>query len=141
VKEKRLDRKQIEKILAVALSPGAYEQEAIAALRKAREIVKANPALAHPEPPPTPKPPPAPKPDHSIQYRVSKISPFWLGIFMSNVSEEAYGLGLKSKLSCDFSESLTAVDIRCDGAEAACAAFATHLEWLLNYINSQPPQQ
>jgi Protein of unknown function (DUF2786) len=35
-----MDRKKIEKMLAVAISPGAYEEEAIAALRKAREIVK-----------------------------------------------------------------------------------------------------
>jgi hypothetical protein len=133
-----LDRKHIEKILAVALSPGAYEQEAIVALKKAREIVKANPALAHPEP--SPQPPIPPRPDHSIQYRVSNITPFWLGIFLSNLSEQAYGLGLKSKLSCDFSDSLTDVDIRCDGTEAACKTFVAHLEWLNNHINSQPPK-
>jgi hypothetical protein len=135
-----LDRKRVDKILAVALSPGAYEEEAIVALRKAREIVKANPVLAHPEPLLIPPSPPEPKPDHSIQYRVSNITPFWLGIFLSNLSEQAYGLGLKSKLSCDFSESLTAVDIRCDGTEAACEAFVTHLKWLNNHINSQPPK-
>jgi hypothetical protein len=135
-----LDRKHVEKILAVALSPGAYEMEAIVALKKAREIVKANPALAHPESSSSPPPPIRPTPDHSIQYRVSNITPFWLGIFLSNLSEQAYGLGLKSKLSCDFSGSLTAVDIRCDGAEAACNAFVAHLQWLNDHINSQPPQ-
>jgi hypothetical protein len=35
-----MDRKRIEKMLAVAISPGAYEEEAISALRKAREVVK-----------------------------------------------------------------------------------------------------
>jgi hypothetical protein len=29
-----MDRKRIEKMLAVAINPGAYEEEAIAALRK-----------------------------------------------------------------------------------------------------------
>ena len=46
-----MDRKKIEKMLAVAISPGAYEEEAIAALRKAREIVKQNPLLAHTQSP------------------------------------------------------------------------------------------
>ena len=136
-----MDRKQIEKMIAVALSPGAYEEEAIVALRKAREVVKKNPALAHPDPPPTPTPPLTPKPDHSIQYTVSKIPQFWLGIFMSSISQEAYGLGLRSKLTCDFSdEPLTTVDIRCDGPKEGCDAFITHLKWLLNHINSQPPK-
>jgi hypothetical protein len=135
-----MDRKHVDKIMAVALSPGAYEQEAIVALKKAREIIKANPALAHPGVPLAPQPPPAPKPDHSIQYRVTNVTTFWLGIFLSNLSEQAYGLGLKSKLSCDFSGALTSVDIRCDGDEAACKTFVAHLEWLSNHINSQPPQ-
>jgi Protein of unknown function (DUF2786) len=33
-----MDRKRIEKMLAVAINPGVYEEEAISALRKAREI-------------------------------------------------------------------------------------------------------
>jgi hypothetical protein len=135
-----MDRKHIDKMIAVALSPGAYEEEAIVALRKAREVVKKNPALAHPDPPSATTSPAAPKPDNSIQYRVSKISDFWLPILMGNLSEQAYGLGLRSKLSCDFSETLRAVNIRCDGPEAACDAFVAHLNWLLNHINSQPPQ-
>ena len=97
-----MNRDQIDKILAVAISPGAYEHEAIAALLKAREIVQKNPSLAHPSPAPTSTAPPVPPPDHSIQYRVDNIIPFWLSIFLSNLSEQAYGLGLRSKLSCDF---------------------------------------
>jgi hypothetical protein len=135
-----MNRKQIDKMIAVALSPGAYEEEAIVALRKAREVVKKNPKLAHPEPPPAPTPLPTPPSDHSIQYTVSKIPQFWVPIFLSNLSEQAYGLGLRSKLSCDFSETLRTVDIRCDGPKAACDAFIEHLNWLLNHINSQPPQ-
>jgi hypothetical protein len=67
-----MDRKQIDKMIAVALSPGAYEKEAIAALMKARAVVQKNPSLAHPEP--LPKVPSAPKPDHSIQYTVSHVT-------------------------------------------------------------------
>jgi hypothetical protein len=136
-----MDRKQIEKIIAIALSPGAFEEEAVAALRKARDIVKKNPKLAHPEPPPPlppPSPPPRPKPEHSIEYRVTKVTQFWLGIFLSNLSEQAYGLGLRSKFSCDFVEE--AVDIRCDGSKESCDAFVEHLQWLIKHINSQPPQ-
>ena len=32
------DRDRLEKVIAVALNPGAYEEEAITALRKAREL-------------------------------------------------------------------------------------------------------
>src|SRR5215475_16120308 len=139
-REAGLDRKHIEKIIAVALSPGAYEEEAVAALRKAREIVKKNPTLAHPEPPSPQRPPstPPPKPEHSIEYRVSRITQFWLGIFLSNLSQKAYGLGLRSKFSCDFTEIPTAVDLRCDGSKEACDLFVEHLHCLINHINSQP---
>jgi hypothetical protein len=37
---------RLDKVLAVAISPGAYEQEAVAALRRARQLVKGDPALA-----------------------------------------------------------------------------------------------
>jgi hypothetical protein len=135
-----VDRKQIDKILAVALNPGAYDQEAVAALRRAREIVKKNPQLAHPDPPPPSKPPstPPPKPEHSIEYKVSKVTLFWAAIFLSNLSEKAYGLGLRSKFSCDFAGE--SVDIRCDGSKEACDLFVEHLQWLIDHINSQPKE-
>jgi len=40
IPEKPMSRDRFEKILAVAVNPGAYEGEAIAALRKARELVE-----------------------------------------------------------------------------------------------------
>src|SRR5450631_3520383 len=46
------DRGRFQKVLAIAINPGAYEAEAIAALRKARTFVKIDPSLAHPPPPP-----------------------------------------------------------------------------------------
>jgi hypothetical protein len=130
------DRKRYDKVLAVAINPGAYEGEAIAALLRARELVKANPSLAHP--PPTPPPRLAPPNEASFQTKVTKIPAFWLNIFLTNISQEAYGLGLKSKLVSDFgSLEPQAVEVRCDGPREACEAFQTHLNWLINYINSE----
>jgi hypothetical protein len=124
---KPMDRKQIDKMIAVALSPGAYEKEAIAALMKARAVVQ------------KPKVPSAPKPDHSIQYTVSHVTMDWLSVLLSSLSEQAYGLGLKSKFSCDYSNTGqgVTVNIRCDGLEAGCDAFVSHLNWLLTHINSE----
>lgn len=130
------DRERFEKVLAIAINPGAYENEAISALRKARELVKKDRSLAHPPPAPAPKP--APPGDDSLEIKITRIGPFWLNILLSNLSQEAYGLGLKSKLTCDFSETPTAVNIRCDGPRDACATFRVHLKWLIDYINSQP---
>jgi len=133
-----MNREQFEKILAVAINPGAYEKEAVAALLKAREIVRENPSLAHRAPEPPPPPPPAvPPPAHSIQYRATHVAPEWSLIFLGSLSAEAYGLGLRSKFSCDFKETPTAFDIRCDGPKAACDLFATHLNWIIGYINDQ----
>jgi|SRR5580704_16476616 hypothetical protein len=50
------DRDRLDKVLAIAVNPGAYETEAVAALRAARQLIKKNPALAHP--PPHPRVPP-----------------------------------------------------------------------------------
>jgi len=44
------DRRRFEKIVALAINPGAVEGEAIAAFRRARELVGQNPSLAHPLP-------------------------------------------------------------------------------------------
>jgi hypothetical protein len=135
-----MDRKRIEKMLAVAINPGAYEEEAISALRKAREVVKQNPSLAHPEPPPLAPVPPVPPPDHSVEYRLTNIKPFWKDILIGSLSQAAYGLGLRSKISFDFTVSPTAIDIRGDGPAAECEAFKAHVEWIIGYINAQPPQ-
>jgi hypothetical protein len=124
------------KVLAIAINPGAYEAEAIAALRKARYFVKTDPSLAHP-PPLTPVIKRAPLDEASLQIKVTNITSLWLPIFLSNLSEEAYGLGLKSKLSCDFSSLLTSVDIRCDGSKEGCEDFQAHLNWLVSHINSR----
>jgi hypothetical protein len=132
------ERDRFNKVLAVAINPGSYEQEAIAALRKARDLVKTDPSLAHPPPPPPIPVMKGVRPDEaSLQSKVTNITRFWLPIFLSNLSEQAYGLGLKSKLSCDFSVVPTTVNIRCDGSKKGCEAFEAHLNWLIEHINSQ----
>ncbi len=56
---------------------------------------------------------------------------------MSNLSQEAYGLGLKSKIVCDYFERLTTVEVRCDGSADACKKFQGHVDWLIQYINKK----
>src|SRR5271165_3153012 len=130
------DRDRLDKVLAIAVNPGAYETEAVAALRAARQLIKKNPALAHPPLHPTPKA--APLGEHSHQVRITKVAQFWLYIAINSLSQQAYGLGLKSKIVIDFKEMPYALDVRCDGAETACNAFARYVDRLIDYINSQP---
>src|ERR1700756_3263470 len=69
------DRERLSKVLAIAINPGSYEQEAVAALRRARELVKLDPTLAHPPPAP---PEPAQLPsagEHSVETKVVSIPP------------------------------------------------------------------
>jgi hypothetical protein len=132
------DRDRLDKVLAIAVNPGAYEPEAVAALRAARQLIKKNPALAHP--PPHPRVPPKTRssrrtltPGSHNQYRAilavhCRQQPF----------QQAYGLGLKSKIVIDFKAMPYALDVRCDGAETACDAFARYVDRLIDYINSQP---
>jgi hypothetical protein len=132
-----MSRDRFDKIIAIAVNPGAYEEEAIAALLKARQLAKENPSLAHPPYSPPVKPSP---PEASKQFAITKIPPFWLNILASNISNMAYGLGLKSKISYDFKQRPVALSIRCDGTLAACNALEAHIHWLIIYVNSRPPQ-
>jgi hypothetical protein len=109
------DRDRLDKVLAIAVNPGAYETEAVAALRA---------ALAHP--PLHPRPKAAPLGEHSRQVRITNVAPFWLYIVINSLSQQAYGLGLKRKIVIDFKVTPYALDVRCDGAETACDAFARY---------------
>jgi hypothetical protein len=129
-----MSRDRFDKIIAIAVNPGAYEDEAIAALLKARQLAKENPSLAHPPYSSPVKPSP---PEASKQFTITKIPPFWLNILASNISNMAYGLGLKSKISYDFKQRPVALNIRCDGTLVACNALEAHLDWLIDYVNSQ----
>ena len=68
-----MSRNRFDKIIAIAVNPGAYEEEAIAALLKARQLAKENPSLAHPPYSPPVKPSPS---EASKQFTITKIAPF-----------------------------------------------------------------
>jgi hypothetical protein len=132
-----MSRDRFDKIIAIAVNPGAYEEEAIAALLKARQLAKENPSLAYP---PSSSPVKPAACEASKQFTLTKIPPFWLNILADSISNMAYGLGLRSKISYDFKQRPVALSIRCDGTLAACNALETHIHWLIDYVNSPPPQ-
>jgi hypothetical protein len=132
-----LNKDRLDKVLAVAINPGAYEQEAVAAFHKARELVKRDPKLAFALPSvryPLPRLNPAD--ETSFEAEISSVSEFWLPILLNTLSEQAYVLELKSKIICDFATPTT-VRIKCDGRETACEAFKEHLNSLVEYIHSR----
>ncbi len=131
------DKDRLDKVLAVAINPGAYEQEAIAALHKARELVKRDPNLAFDLPSLScPLPWLDPADEVSVEVEISGVSEFWLPILLNTLSEQAYVLSLKSKFICDFATPTT-VQVKCDGRETACEAFKEHLNSLTEYIHSR----
>jgi hypothetical protein len=77
--------------------------------------------------------------DTARQWRITKLPPFWLPITVSNLSERAFQLGLRSKFVHDFNEYPAAVTIRCEGAEEACQKFEASLEATIEWTNAQPP--
>jgi Protein of unknown function (DUF2786) len=128
---------RLDKVLAVAINPGAYEQEAVAALHKARELVKREPNLAFDLPSTScPLPWSDPTDETSFEVEISGVSEFWLPIVLNTLSEQAYALRLKNKFICDFATPTT-VRIKCDGRELACEAFKKHLDALVEYIHSR----
>jgi hypothetical protein len=134
-----LCRERFDKIIAIAVNPATYEEEAITALRKARELVKEDRALAHPAPPPPPAPEP-PEPRYYFQVEITNIPPDWLTLVAHSLSTEAYDLGLKSKIEYDFSDTPLALNVRADGSWEACSAFESHFTSLMDFVNSQPRQ-
>jgi hypothetical protein len=131
-----LGRDRFDKIIAIAVNPATYEEEAITALRKARELVKEDRALAHPAPPPPPAAEP-PEPLYYFQVEIANIAPDWLPLVAHNLSKEAYALGLKSKIEYDFSDDPLSLDVRADGSIEACRAFEKHFTRLIDFVNSQ----
>src|SRR5258706_4973908 len=97
---------RLDKVLAVAINPGAFEQEAVAALHKARELVKRDPNLAFDL---------QSADEASFEVEISGVSQFWLPIVLNTLSEQAYVLSLKSKIICDFSTPTT-LRVKCDGS-------------------------
>ena len=131
------NRKKLDKIIAVAVNPGAYEEEAITALRKARALVQENPSLAHPEPV-APPPKSQPAQDYSYQTQITNISALRLPVIMTGLSAEAYGLGLKSKLELEFVEGATRyiLNVRVDGPKLGCETFDRYVKGLIEFHNN-----
>jgi hypothetical protein len=119
---------RLDKVLAVAINPGAYEQEAVAALHKARELVKRDPNLAFDLP--------SNADEASFEVEINGVSEFWFPIVLNTLSEQAYVLRLKSRFICDFATPTT-LHVKCDGRETACKAFKEHLDSLVEYIHSR----
>jgi hypothetical protein len=95
------DRDRLKKVLAVAMHPQTVDQEAIAAFHRARDLVKANPALAHP-PEQQPPPPTSPKPETTFTANITSVHPDWILILVGILSQNAYKLDLKSQITFDF---------------------------------------
>jgi hypothetical protein len=128
---------RLDKVLAVAINPGTYEQEAVVALRKARQLVQKDPALAFD--------PPSlsysllwldPADEASFEVEISGVYEFWLPIVLNTLSEQSYILRLNTKFICDFATPTT-LRIKCDGRDTACEAFKEHLDSLVGYIHSR----
>jgi hypothetical protein len=130
------DRDRLDKVLALAINPGAVEGEAIAALHRARQLVKQNPSLAHP-PSQTPSTVHQPSPEATFKVKITSVHPDWVLILAGLLSKRAYELDLRSKIEFDFSQPLTTVDVVCDGSKTSCAAFEKHVDWCVNYINQK----
>jgi hypothetical protein len=84
------DRDRFNKVLAVAINPGSYEQEAIAALRKARDFVKTDPSLAH-SPPLPPVMKGAPLDESSLQSKVPTLRDFGCLYFFQTFQNKPTG--------------------------------------------------
>jgi len=131
------NKARFQKIIAIAMDPGAFEDEAIAALRKARELIRQDPTLKEPDI----QPPKVEPPEASYKSRITNIQSDWLTVLMNSLSQEAYGLGLRSRITCDFSVIPYAVEVRCDGSADACKKFDAHVDWLIQFINNKVAEQ
>jgi hypothetical protein len=128
---------RLDKVLAVAINPGAYEEEALAALHKARELVKRDPNLVVDLPSMSCLLPRLKSADEvSFEVEINGISEFWFPIVLNALSEQAYVLRLKSRFICEFATPIT-LHVKCDGRETDCAAFKEHLDSLVEYIHSR----
>jgi hypothetical protein len=96
--------------------------------------VQNDPSLAHRA---ALRPPKIKPPEFSYKVRINNVNRDWLTILMANLSQEAYGLGLRSKIVCEYLGLSTTVEVRCDGSAAACAKFRAHVDWLVEYVNKK----
>jgi len=126
------ERERLTKVLALAMHPTTIDAEALAAFKRARKIVEANPSLAHP---PEPKKPPPPPPQTTYTTTITHVHPDWVLVLVGNLSLKAYELDLKSKITFDFMQQPVAVNVVCDGLEEACLEFQQHVQWFIGHLN------
>jgi len=131
------DRDRLTKILTLAVHPQTVPQEALAAFRRARDLVKANPSLAHPPEAKKPQPIPEQLPQATFKAKITSVHPDWVLILTESLSNKAYDLNLKSKITFDFTQRLTTINVLCDGGDDACTAFGKHVEWAIDYANKK----
>jgi hypothetical protein len=132
------NRERLQKIVALAINPAAIEAEAIAALHRARQLVKQNPALAHP--PASPTPPLQQTFEALYKARITTVHPDCVLILVGLLSSKAYDLHLQQKLGFDSNAIPTALDVECRGSKMSCQLFERHVEWCRDYINSKLPE-
>jgi hypothetical protein len=130
------ERERFTKVLALAMHPETIPGEALAAFHRARELVKSNPKLTGPPVPPTAATRKS-APEASYSARISSVHPDWVLIVVSLLSERAYKLDLKCKITFDFSGPLTAIELVWSGSKQACDGQQRTVEWVVNYVNKK----
>src|SRR6516225_8132507 len=130
------DRDRLQKVLTLAMHPQTVPQEAHAAFLRARQIVKANPSLAHS---PVSEAVSAAKPPREATFEatITSVHPDWVLILVDALSRSAYKLDLKYQIAFDFSQSLTAINFICHGSKQSCEAMESQVNWVINYIDDE----
>ena len=92
------DRDRLQKVLTLAMHPQTVPQEVHAAFLRARQIVKANPSLAHS---PAPEAVSAAKPPREATFEatITSVHPDWVLILVDALSRSAYKLDLKYQIA------------------------------------------
>jgi hypothetical protein len=127
------DRDRLTKVLTLALHPHTVPQEAVAALHRARDLVKANLSLAHPAADPGESTRSAAQSEATFNAKITSVHPDWILILVGLLSSRAYDLNLKYKIDFDLSQALTAIDLNCEGSKQSCGKISRSMEWAANY--------
>ena len=129
------DRDRLQKVLTLAMHPQTVPQEAHAAFLRPRQIVKANPSLAHS---PASEAVSVAKPSREATFEatVTSVHPDWV-LILDALSRSAYKLDLKYQIAFDFSQSLTAINFICHGSKQSCEAMEGQVNWVINYIDDE----
>ena len=128
------DRERFTKVLTLAMHPETIATEALAAFHRARELAKANPALAHPPSEPATA---LRQPRQGRVYRahITSVRQDRILILLGLFSKRAYELDLKYQINFDYGNSLTKMDLVWSGPDKECKGLARTVECVINYIN------